>query len=282
VSVGYVNAIGSNLPVLMDINIKPTGATLADGRPVYSSNVNAQTRVDPTFDHINQFQSVGESNYNALTATFTKRMQKGFQAQATYTLARGTDNAPLGGTYVVGSLDDLPSDPSNLDRDKGVTPFNQTHTLAVSTVYQPAFTGDGIGTYLANNNQLGVIIQANSGLPFNIRSNRDLNLDGVLNDRPLNVDRNTGRLGTVFNVDLRYSRFIPFAPTKKGEIFFEAKNLFNTQNISGVNRTVQTDAAGNPLVDISNTTATGDRGLPFSGTAAYDQRIMQVGFKVTF
>ena len=37
---------------------------------------------------------------------------------------------------------------------------------------------------LANNNQLGLILQANSGLPFNIRSRTDLNQDGVTNDRP--------------------------------------------------------------------------------------------------
>jgi hypothetical protein len=282
ISVGYVNATGSNLPVLVDVNIIPTGATLADGRSIYSTTVNAQTRVDPTFDHVNVFQSIGESDYNAFTTTFTKRMQKGFQAQATYTLARGTDNAPLTGTYVVGSTDDRLSDPTNINRDKGLTPFNQTHTLAISTVYQPQVTGDGIGAYLANHNQVGVIVQANSGLPFNIRSNRDLNLDGVTNDRPLNIERNTGSLGTVFNVDLRYSRFIPFATRTRGEVFFEAKNIFNTENIMSVNRVVATDTAGNPLVDIGDTTATGTPGLPFSGTAGYDQRIIQVGFKVTF
>jgi len=281
VSLGYVNAIGKNLPVLMDINLIPTGVTLGDGRPIFSTTVNAQTRVDPTFDHVNVIQSIAESEYNAFTATLTKRMQKGFQAQATYTLARGTDNGPLP-SYVIGTLDDRVSDPTNLDRDKGVTPFNQTHTLAISTVYQPQVTGDGIGAYLANHNQLGVIIQANSGLPFNIRSNRDLNGDGVLNDRPLGVERNTGRFGTVFNVDLRYSRFIPFATRTRGEVFIEAKNIFNTENIAGVTRVVATDTAGNPLVDISNTTATGDPGFPFSGTSGYDQRIMQVGFKVLF
>jgi hypothetical protein len=143
-------------------------------------------------------------------------------------------------------------------------------------------SGDGIGAYLANHNQLGVIIQANSGLPFNIRSNRDLNGDGLTNDRPLGLERNTGRLGTVFNVDLRYSRYIPFTTTARGEVFVEAKNLFNRQNISGVTRVVATDAAGNPLVDISDTTATSTPGQPFSGTAGYDQRIMQVGFKVQF
>ena len=282
VSVGYVSSVGRKMPVLIDVNLIATGATLGDGRLVYSPTVNAQTRVNSTFDHINVFESIATSNYNAFTATVTRRMQKGFQAQATYTLARGTDNAPLTGTYVVGSQDDRVSDPTNLDRDKGVTPFNQTHTLAVSTVYQPRVTGDGIGAHLANNNQLGIILQANSGLPFNIRSNRDLNGDGVTNDRPLGIERNSGRLGTVFNLDLRYSRFIPISGKTKGEVFLEGKNLFNRQNISAVNRVVTTDVAGVPAVDISNVTATGTLGQPFSGTAGYDQRIMQVGFKVSF
>ena len=49
------------------------------------------------------FKSIAESTYNAFTATMTKRMTHGWMAQATYTLARGVDNAPLTGTYVVGS-----------------------------------------------------------------------------------------------------------------------------------------------------------------------------------
>src|SRR5262249_50323468 len=155
---------------------------LADGRPIYSTTVSAASRVNPTFDHINVFKSIGESNYNAFTLTVARRMKNGWQAQATYTGARGTDNAPLTGTYVVGSGDDRVSDPSNLNREKGVTPFNQTNTLAVSGVVAPQIMGDGIGAMLANNNQVGVIFQANSGLPFNIRSNLDLNGDGVTND----------------------------------------------------------------------------------------------------
>jgi hypothetical protein len=282
VSAGYVNAIGRKLPILIDVNLIPTGGTLADGRLLYSTTVSAATRVNPSFNHIDLFQSIGESTYNAFTATLTQRMVKGMQAQVTYTLARGVDNAPLTGTYVVASGDDRLSDPTDIDRDRGVTPFNQTHTLSVSTVYAPQVSGDGIGAYLANNTQLGIIVQANSGLPFNIRSNLDLNGDGLSNDRPLGVERNAGRLGTVFNVDLRYSRFIPISGRTKGEVFVEAKNLFNRENISGVTRVVATDAAGNALVDISDTTATSARNLPFSGTAGYDQRTTQVGFKVTF
>ena len=86
---GYVNAAGSNMPVLIDVNIIPTGGTLADGRLLYSPAVNATTRVNPAFDHINVFKSIGEMNYNAFTLTLARRMRGGWQSQATYTLARG-------------------------------------------------------------------------------------------------------------------------------------------------------------------------------------------------
>jgi hypothetical protein len=118
-----------------------------------------------------------------------------------------------------------------------------------------------------------VIFQANSGLPFNIRSNLDLNQDSVTSDRPLTIERNTGRLGTVVTLDLRYSRFVPIRRETRAELFFEAKNLFNRQNVSSVSRVVTTDAAGTPVSGIPS---------QFTGTGGYDQRIMQVGFKVNF
>ena len=274
VTVGYVSSLGSNLPVLIDTNLVPTGQTLADGRPIFSSSA----RVDPTFNRVNMFKSIADSNYNAFTATLSKRMTHGWMTQATYTLARGVDNAPLTGTYIIGSGDDRVSDPTNLDRDKGVTPFNQTQTFSVSTVLAPTVSASGFTAALLNNNQLGVILYANSGLPFNILSNLDLNQDGVTNDRPLNIERNAGRLGRVVDLDLRYSRFIPLRDTMKAELFFEAKNLFNTANIAGVNRVVTTDAAGNPVNPLSFDAAD----YPTAGKSGYDQRVMQLGFKFLF
>jgi hypothetical protein len=278
VSVGYVNSIGRNLPLLAEVNLIPTGQTLPDGRPIYSTAVTSATRVNPTFDHVTMFQSVGESTYNAFTATLTKRMMHGWMAQGTYTLARGVDNAPLTGTYVVGSGDDRSSDPSNLNRDKGVTPFNQTHTFSLSTVIAPEVAATHAGAAIWNNNQLGIIVQANSGLPFNVHSNLDLNGDGQPNDRPNGVERNAGRLGRFFDLDLRYSRFVPVRAGQRAELFLEAKNLFNTQNIAGVNRVIPTDALGNPLSAISFNGAD----YPTAGKSGYDQRLVQLGFKYSF
>src|SRR6185312_11710693 len=266
ISVGYVNSIGRHLPVLMDINLIPTGQTLPDGRPIFSTTVSPTTRVNPTFNHVNMFKSIGESTYNACTATLTKRMTQGWQAQATYTLARGVDNAPLTGTSVVGSGDDRASDPTDLDRDKGLTPFNRSHTFAVSTVIAPQVPDSHAGAAFINNNQLGVIVQANSGLPFNIRSSQDLNKDDVNNDRPNDLDRNAGRLGTVFYVDLRYSRFIPIRTGQRIELFLFAKNPSTTENLAGVNRVITTDALGNPAAPIVINGAD----YPTAGKSGYD------------
>ena len=123
------------------------------------------------------------------------------------------------------------------------------------------------------NNQLGLILQANSGLPFNIRSRTDLNLDGVTNDRPNGIERNSGRLGRVAYLDLRYSRFIPAGDTRRIELFFEAKNLFNTQNVSAVTRDVATTANGDLTTPLPS---------PFPPQSAYDQRQMQLGLKFAF
>jgi len=272
VSVGYVNSLGRNMPVLVDTNLVPTGQTLADGRPIFSTAVTSATRVDQNFNHVDTFQSVGRGTYNALTVTVNKRMSHGFQAQASYTLAKGEDTSPLTGTYVVGSGDDRLSDPTNVDRDKGVAPFNQTHTFVFSGLLAPKVSGSGVGPALLNNNQLGFIVQANSGLPFNIRANRDLNLDGVQNDRPIGIDRNTGRLGRVFNVDARYVRFIPIGTHLRSELFVEAKNIFNTQNVASVNRVVAVDAAGNATVPLDS--------LP--QLTGYLQRNVQAGLKLVF
>ena len=48
------------------------------------------------------------------------------------------------------------------------------------------------------------------------------------NDRPIDLERNAGRLGRVVILDLRYSRFVPLVAAQRLELFFEAKNLFNT------------------------------------------------------
>ena len=94
-SLSVMYAKGDQLPVVTDVNlINPTG-TLADGRPIYSTAVNASTRVDPRFNHINEVQSSGDSTFKSGTLQVTKRMRAGITFNVQYSLGKGLDNTPL-------------------------------------------------------------------------------------------------------------------------------------------------------------------------------------------
>jgi len=271
----YVNSTGRSLPLVASVNGIPTGATLPDGRPIYSTALSPATRVDPNFDIIRDVQSTGRSQYNALTLSLSQRMTGGLLFNAFYTLSKALDNGVIGGNYVVGSTDASGvSDPANLDRDYGYTSWNQTHTFVGSAVVAPTFAGSGVWNAIANHNQAVVVVQVNSGLPYNIRSNLDLNLDGVTDaDRPNSIARNSGTLGSFSTVDLRYSRFVPISGAVRAEVLAEFKNLFNRQNIRAVNSVVTTDALGNPQSSIP---------AEFPVTQTYEPRQFQLGVRLQF
>jgi hypothetical protein len=272
--VGYVNSTGRSLPTLLNSNVVPLGPTLPDGRPIYSRTVSAATRVDPNFDIVREITSTGESQYNAFTVSLSKRMSHGWQLSAFYTYADGKDDGVIGGRYVIGSSDvEAISDPSDQSRDYSYTSWNVKHTFVVSGVLQPVVQGEGFWRALANNNLLAFIVQANSGLPYNIRTTTDLNQDGIPADRPNDVERQSGELGTYLQLDGRYSRFFPIGARVKAELFVQAKNLFNRKNIRAVNSVVATDALGNPTAAIPD---------EFPVTQAYEPRQFQLGVQVQF
>jgi len=223
-------------------------------------------------------QSIGESTYSGLTFQLTRRYSRGYQFDLNYTVAKGEDNAPLTSTLSVQG-DDGRSDPSDLDRDTGPNIMDTRHSFSGSFVMKPEYGGQNrVARAILNNNQLGVILMLNSGLPQNIRSNRDLNFDGVLADRPLGVTRNSIYLPARYNADVRYSRFIPFGASRRAEVILELKNLFNNRQTSGLARIVTTDLAGNPALPIPED---GDS-FPIAGRSGYEARQFQVGFKLYF
>jgi hypothetical protein len=169
------------------------------------------------------------------------------------------------------------SDPSNLDRDEGPNPLDMRHNFTGNIVYSSHNSSDNaIVRGLLNGNEIGVLLQFNSGLPVNTPATTDLNGDGVTSDRPLGVARNALYLPTRKNVDLRYTRWIPIKGTTRAEIIAELKNVFNTEQLSGVTTSRATDAAGNPLVPIP------DDAYQFTNASGYEQRKFQLGFRMRF
>nr|AAP58540.1 putative Oar protein [uncultured Acidobacteriota bacterium] len=288
-SVGVVYNRGYNLPVINDINlINPIG-TLADGRGIYNTTVNAQTRMDPRFNHINVVQSPGESTYQALLLTFGRRSANGVQYDLNYTLGKGIDTAPLQGAILSVQGDQPRSDPQNLGRDKGPNALDTRHVFNGSIVAMSHFNrGPAVLRAILSDNQVGVILQFNSGLPFTLTGNRDLNGDGNNADRPLNIGRNSYYLPSRYNLDARLSRFIPLGGSRRVEILGEFKNIFNIVQTSAIRNGVNVDAAGNILVPlVFGTTASSLTELPSSSsdflpTGGYEQRKFQLGFKFAF
>jgi len=275
-SISVMYAKGTQLPVVTDVNlINPIGQ-LADGRPIYSTAVSSATRLDPRFNHINEVQSIGESTFKSTTLQVSKRFAQGLTFNVQYSLGKGLDNTPLL-TQLTVQAEAGRSDPSNLDRDKGPNPLDMRQNFTGTVVYTTHSAASNVFLrQILSGNELGALLQFNSGLPVNLPSNRDLNGDGVQSDRPIGVARNQLYLPTRKNVDLRYTRRIPIRGSVKAEVIAELKNAFNIEQLSGVTTTIATDAAGVASVAIPTDA------YQLVNPSGYEQRKFQLGFKVSF
>jgi hypothetical protein len=279
-SVGFMYAKGDQLPVVTDVNLINPVATLPDGRPIFSTAVNATTRLDPRFNHINEVQSIADSTFKSMTLQVTKRFSRGVTFNVQYSLGKGLDTSPLLTQLTVQSETGR-SDPSNLERDRGPNPLDMRHNFTGNIVYTSSNDSpNALVRGLLNGNEIGVLLQFNSGLPLNILANNavssDLNRDGVLSDRPVGVPRNSLYLPVRKNVDLRYTRWFPLHASVRAELIAELKNVFNTEQLANVTTAIPTDAVGNALVPIS-----GDA-YRFVNPSGYEQRKFQLGFRVRF
>lgn len=66
-------------------------AFLAPGSPAFGT-LPVGAPLDPRFGTIEELSSIGRSNYNGVTATFTRRMAYGFQMSANYTFSHSLDD----------------------------------------------------------------------------------------------------------------------------------------------------------------------------------------------
>ena len=275
-SVSVMYARGSDLPVVTDANlINPIGA-LADGRPIYNTVVNAATRLDPRFNHINTVQSIGTSTFKAVTVQASKRLKQGLTFNVQYSLGKGLDTAPML-TQITVQAEAGRTDPSNIDRDLGPNPLDMRHNFNGSVLYaSQSHASNPIVRALLSGNQVGAIIGFNSGLPMNIAGTRDLNGDGIVNDRPIGIGRNSLYMPVQKNLDVRFTRAIPIRGSVRAEVIAELKNAFNFEQLASITTTTVVDALGNPTTPIPS-----DPYQFFNPTGA-EQRKFQLGLKVRF
>jgi hypothetical protein len=134
-----------------------------------------------------------------------------------------------------------------------------------------------------NDNQIALIVFADSGERDNIVTNFDLNRDGVFGsngpDRPVGIPRNSLRLPPYFNVDMRYSRILNIKESFDVEIYAEAENVFNVKSVSSYSNSVLTAARVDPFTGHLN----GPLPAFSSESAIWRQaRLVQIGAKLHF
>lgn len=271
-SLDYIFNKGLNLIRSHDINLRQVGP-----------NQYATPGRDPRFIQVNMLETSGRSQYHGFTASFSKRYRSTNNIRVSYTYGKSIDDT----TDFITQLQ--ANDQNNFDGERALSSFDQRHRLVVSFLFTSPWqtsSGNNFGKNILADWTLSTINTASSGKPFNVLTGFDLNGDThEETDRPVLtngdvVGRNTGKGPNFFTTDLRLSRKFEFGREDTNfEFIFEAFNLFNNVNYSGVNNVVGALALQSSSVEGSKNISANQ---PLGFTSAFDPRQIQFGFRFNF
>jgi outer membrane receptor protein involved in Fe transport len=280
VTVTYLFVDGSQLPRSIDRNLGSLGSrafTVAGTSDTLPYHFFAATRPFANFTRVVSFEATAESRYNGITLELNRRLADHLQFRAAYTLGKVEDTVPDATAVVLGTDDPkYASNPADFDADRTVGNNDQRHRFVLSGIYDTGGLSEkmnGWAKTLVKDWSFSAILTAQSGQPYTARvGSVDLNGDGnTRNDIAPGTVRNQFRLPSIVTFDPRIARQIP-AGAAQINVIWEAFNLFNRDNISGVDTT---------FYSVSGTTLTraANFGRPLTSTG---ERIMQLAVKVTF
>jgi hypothetical protein len=251
VGVAYLFARGTHLPRLVETNNR--------GR----------------FNRVAEYQSTGESLYNALT--FRARLTRpSVTFDVAYTVAR-MDATPFGMPSVqFGTMSDRNVFAVTPPERRSPGDNDRHHHAIASLVYDSTARADlyrGVRRMLLRHWTLSFTYDVLSGTPYTAYADADLNGDGNLfNDLAPATTRNQYRLPWHISFNPRLSRDFHFGQGRKLSLIWEAFNLTNRPNYGAVDDILYT------------MTATGLQRNPLFGraTAQDESRVMQLAARVTF
>jgi outer membrane receptor protein involved in Fe transport len=153
VTIGYFGTKGTHLRISRNINQQINGV-----RPFPSLSPSDPFRPGAPLNNIVQIEGTGNSSYNALWLTATKRLSRGMQFNASYTFSKSIDYNSLNSQGIV------VQDSYNLRGSRGLSDFDARHRFVISGLYELPFRGNR----LVEGWQLSTIVQSQSGNPVNI------------------------------------------------------------------------------------------------------------------
>jgi Carboxypeptidase regulatory-like domain len=196
-SATYVGSHGISLFRSIDANAPLPGTVL---------------RPDSNLGQERQIQSSGYQKSNALELIFRGKLSRFFNGQVQYTLSK-TYNNTSGITYFPGSSFDPSADWARSDNDR-------RHKFDLLGSMRP-MKWFGVGAALS----------LYSGKPVNVTTGSDDNHDGIVNDRPNELSRNTLHGPGFINLDLNMSHdFVLSKKHKEARTLAVTLNSFNVLN----------------------------------------------------
>lgn len=216
-------------------------------------------RPNPAFSVYRQIESAGDLESRSLEIGLRGNVTRYFTGMIQYTLGRSYNN--VGGTTSGGSrtsgINSFPANNYDLSGEWSRADFDQRHRFILLGTIDP-------GRYF----KLGVAFTAYTGQPYNEITGRDDNRDGLANDRPAGVRRNSLQGPGYADFDLRWSRdfFLASAKRDKGPMVTLGVDAFNILN------------------RVNYVSFIGDFSSPFFGkpVAAQPSRRLQVSFRFRF
>jgi hypothetical protein len=267
-------------------------------------STSATTRPNGNFGSMSEVFSGITSNYNALSIQLNRRMSRHVQFLGSYTWSHSLDFGQNASTF--SDTNDLLV-PNNIRPEYGNSIFNVPNRVVASAIIESPWHASGALGYLTNDWSIAPIYAAQSGLPYSLVTSgtppsitttstdpatgnittvtyRALGsgINGSNGRKGIDViGRNTFQMKRTIDMDLRIAKKFRFTEHYSAEVLGEAFNLFNHQNVTGVNNTgyIVGGTAAAPALSFNSTFGSITNS---NSNFAYTSRQIQIGFRFLF
>jgi hypothetical protein len=180
---GYFGSKGTHLRISRNINQPINGV-----RPFTRLSGSSPISPGAALANITQVEGTGNSSYNALWSSVSKRFSTGWQLNASYTWSKSIDYNSLTSPPTVVTVQDS----YNTRGDRGLSDFDARHRFVVYGIYDLPLNGNEIKAGW----QLSGIVQVQSGNPINVVTS-NATLTGTANSVRPDVNGPVQLVGTV-------------------------------------------------------------------------------------
>ena len=322
-TVSYVGSRGLRLPTFVDSNLPPpdttatysfqdfSGKTGAFTVPFFSGNV---PRPNPNVGVVLMGRSVINSWYHSLVLQLRRKMSHGFSFDTNFTWAQARDNGQTPGVYGTFAGTDTPLNPYDLKSENGLSDLDIRRRFIFTTYWEMPFgnwTQNDTMKKVVGGWKLSSIWRVQDGRPVtafmdsfpgNCAFDGGLTCGLVNNFGASDVGRapffaRNARFTTptLFTTDLRIGRDFKVSERVSMEFLWEAFNLFNRTNVTGVDNDAFFLNAPTTAPDLSCLAPAGATnfegcvvprsrflGVQSTGNTLYTARQMQFGAKIRF